>query len=127
MKLAIRFNTLSGAIAECALCGSRAEVDTGSLELFLESSGGVVCRECGRKSAPQLADLLEAHECELFDDTAEVFTEGEHSEVIFQVSRKDVRAIMRGEQIPWLPASIAETIHSKYAALAGKREASLCF
>lgn len=116
MKLAIRFNTLSGAIAECALCGSRAEVDTGSLELFLESSGGFVCRTCGRKYAPQLADLLEADECTLFDNVAEVFVEGEHREVIWQVMRKDVRAIMRGEQIPWLSAPAIAEIRAKYSA-----------
>ena len=125
MNIAIRLNNCA-AIYPCALCGERTDPRIGP-ELFLASSWAIVCRECGRKHAPELADLLEADECTLFDNVAEVFVEGEHREVIWQVTRKDVRAIMRGEQIPWLPASIAEAIHSKYAALAGKREASLCF
>jgi hypothetical protein len=100
----------------CVLCRERTDPNVGP-ELFLAGTWALVCRKCGRKNAPELLDLIEEQECNLFDNVEEVFLEGKQDEVITQVGRKQIRGVLRGET-GGLPDWIVAKIREKYSARA---------
>jgi hypothetical protein len=55
VRLCIKYNNCLTS-APCELCGGI--IDSSSLEVFIEGTGGPVCPECSRLHAPELEELL---------------------------------------------------------------------
>ena len=61
IRLAVMMNCVSHRKANCEFCGGEIHPETGP-ELFNADTLTLVCRDCGKKIAPPLVDILELWE-----------------------------------------------------------------